>query len=975
MEASKVKPLGSISRDDVRHTLHTHFHSSKPTPRPSTGGGASASTASRKRVFSFVQVQKPKSSAAETKRLFGHGPNASKYFVLCVTIQDSSAAAQLELHYVQLLSNLSVDVRSAWNLSGLDTIEHNGIGPEKTRGAFALFFSGEVTSWQWLVDARESATAMHEFLWSVCALVVQNNISLPRLVRLNVEELHETATQLSLQKAYDLDVDLVRSVADMKENGALEEDPAVGDETGGKFVDNNAGVDVSGLRLSSPESNEALSLLNDVDWSEVQLLAVEGDLRKKLHTLEDENIAFLLSLDGEASVSPSPVVGSNGKASAKGTSVDKILEAIDAVQQRVSMIQDWTNESDESLGQTSSSMQHFEALNNQLEMHFKNSVSLEEVLARLMARVEIHQQHMQVFTSPVEVFPGEVGGSSTGVIHDRGGDVGRDISVTERMRTTVAAVAAMDQAITSTQEFPAKEMVAFRTRGDELSKLATAFGEKLCTSFDVFLQRKVKQWANARGGNPSSMPPGESRFNRVKTAFDGSDEEMNWGFTNESLHTVLGDYQSLFAHANSLDPRILVALRQTYSKQLAGVYNAHAQSLFRCLKDKLPRTSKHHFHKPTSLQSRGIHLSSSHFSVGDTMCASPLMQQALDHLTPLVLSEQRLVARLFFPSTTDRANSSGGKHELEDLTLTMESIFEKLLKRMNEFGEAAGLRNILDALSLVVLVNGNLEEYRQQSAFLYNVMVSFQLQMKRMLIKFTEEQETWISAQSADTKMAGVLAPAKKIVNMIARMEESVCGKTDDSTLMSIYNMMLPATMQWVDKVAESRPKYASLTRLENYLFLSDNLKAINGSKELPLAQYATEAHDRYTENLQRYVASVWEYAFKQLVPLMASIESLMTTVPASEIQYHSPRQEVRRVLDSTASTFEKSVRIMHDRMKKHFRENPKMLPSVWKQLIAYGSSRVAVYALVAGDCYQLRFEPSPERGLEVLEKFAFTSS
>ncbi|KAL4174322.1 hypothetical protein KRP22_006260 [Phytophthora ramorum] len=361
MEASKVKPLGSISRDDVRHTLHTHFYSSKLTPRPSTGGGASASTASRKRVFSFVQVQKPKSSAAETKRLFGHGPNASKYFVLCVTIQDSSAAAQLELHYVQLLSNLSVDVRSSWNLSGLDTIEHNGIGPEKTRGAFALFFSGEVTSWQWLVDARESATAMHEFLWSVCALVVQNNISLPRLVRLNVEELHETATQLSLQKAYDLDVDLVRSVADMKENGALEEDPA--------------------------------------------LLAVEGDLRKKLHTLEDENIAFLLSLDGEALVSPSPVVASNGKASAKGTSVDKILEAIDAVQQRVSMIQDWTNESDESLGQTSSSMQHFEALNNQLEMHFKNSVSLEEVLARLMARVEIHQQHMQVFTSPVEVFP------------------------------------------------------------------------------------------------------------------------------------------------------------------------------------------------------------------------------------------------------------------------------------------------------------------------------------------------------------------------------------------------------------------------------------------------------------------------------------------------------------------------------------------------------------------------------------------
>ncbi|KAJ8578538.1 hypothetical protein ON010_g658 [Phytophthora cinnamomi] len=288
------------------------------------------------------------------------------------------------------------------------------------------------------------------------------------------------------------------------------------------------------------------------------------------------------------------------------------------------------------------------------------------------------------------------------------------------------------------------------------------------------------------------------------------------------------------------------------------------------------------------------------------MCAAPLMQQALDHLTPLVTSEQRFIARLFFP---DRGNSAGGKHELEELTVMMENVFEKLLRRMNEFGEAAGLRNILDALALVVLVNGKLEEFRQQSAFLYNVMVSFQLQMKRMLIKFTEEQEAWISAHNVDTKMAGVLAPTKKIVNMIARMEESVAGKSSDSTLVSIYNMIVPATMQWLDKVSESRPKYAALTRLENYLFLSDNLKAINASKDLPLAQYADEAHERYTENLQLYVASVWEYAFKQLVPLIASIESLMATVPASEIQYHSPRQEVRRVLDATANTVRMKLR------------------------------------------------------------------
>lgn len=522
----------------------------------------------------------------------------------------------------------------------------------------------------------------------------------------------------------------------MKKNRSLEEDHAAGEEAVSrkKAADNNASIDVSGLRLASPESDEALRLLNDVNWSETELCTVEGDLHKKLRALEDENIAFLLSLDGDTSVARS------GNNTSKSTSVDKILEAIDRVQHRITLIQDWTNGADESLGQTSSSMQHFEALNNQLEMHFKNSVSLEEVLAKLMEQVEIPRELMRIFMSPMDVFPGEVGGSTTAVTNDRGGDVGRDVGVAERTRTAIAAIVAMNQAIKSTQEFPASEMIAFRARGDELSKLASGFGEKLCASFDAFLQRKIKQCASSRGSGSDSSRGRDRR--EPSSVLSGSDE-MNWSFTNETLHNVLIDYQSLFAHVNSLDPRILVALRQRYSKQLAGIYNDHMQSLFRCLRDKLPRTSKHHFHKPTAIQSRGIHFSSSHFSVDVTMCASPLMQQAVDHLTPLIMNEQRLVARLFFPTTSDKTNCAGGKHELEDLTLMMEGVFEKLLKRMNEFGETAGIRNILDALALVVLVNGKLEEYREKSAFLYDVMVSFQLQMKRMLIKFTEEQVRW----------------------------------------------------------------------------------------------------------------------------------------------------------------------------------------------------------------------------------------
>lgn len=49
---------------------------------------------------------------------------------------------------------------------------------------------------------------------------------------------------------------------------------------------------------------------------------------------------------------------------------------------------------------------------------------------------------------------------------------------------------------------------------------------------------------------------------------------------------------------------------------------------------------------------------------------------------------------------------------------------------------------------------------------------------------------------------------------MISRLEESVCGKTDDSTLASIYHRILPATLQWLERISDVKPKYRSLTRL-----------------------------------------------------------------------------------------------------------------------------------------------------------------
>ncbi|KAF1318035.1 Exocyst protein sec3, partial [Globisporangium splendens] len=1057
MEAARVKPahLSSISREDIRNTLHTHFHSQALTKRQAASRGANSdssstssvnqSTGGRKRVFSFVQVQKKKVSLT-SKRIFGHGgplgSTASKYYILCVMVQDTGLPSSQQLHYLQLLSTFQVGVRQSWDIGRLDAIENNGLTSEKKRGSFALHFEGEDIPWQWFVADSESKFAMQEFLWSLCALSVDKKKILPRLVRIDTDELSEVAIHLNLQKKYNIDVDLLDHVASMKKANSDPDDP-----TGSSSDNQTDGYDpklggrtpgtasggASNLRLTSAENDDAVALLAAINWNDVHLGSIEDDLKKKLRVLEDENITFLLSFEGESQASSaqsSSISNPGSKGSTKAadstasssggqkTSVDKIIDAIDGVLKHIELMQTWTNESDDFLAQTSMNMMHFESLNNQLEVHFKNSVALQETLEQMMALVEIPREQMSILLKPLSVFPDEAapGNASS---NSSGDAVVSQRDRNARMQSTIATITRIDEAIKSTKVFPASDMNAFRTRGEELSKLARGFCDKLCVSFDEFLLRKVKQWlwssrtTSVTGGSGSSPTKSKvsgfsrdnreasssvrstaetSRVGRAITSFEGGDiKEMNWTFTNEPFHDEVIEYQPLFAHLQSLDPRAMTNLRQVYAKNLALVYNPHVQSLFRCLKDKLPKSSKHHFAKLQALQSWSFHLSSP--QLGDALGASPLMQQTLDHVVSIVLREQRLLSTLFFPDHRE----DNGEGEPEELALMMENIFEKLLKRMNDFGEAASARNILDALGLVVLINGHLDGYHKQSEFLFNVMVSFQLQMKRLLIKFTEDQETWINNHNTDTRMAGVLSPILKTLVMIGRLEESVCGKTDDSTLASIYHRILPATLQWLEKVSDYKPKYRSLTRLENFLYISEKLTAINASKDLPLGQYAAQAHAKHVENLELYVAYIWEYEFKQLVPMFNNVEELLKTLPAQEIQYHAPRQEVRKILEATGPTvrppplvllessddmlifvhivfyfhdqFEKSAKSMHDRMKKHFSNNLKLLPTVWKSLVEYAKTRLTAYEKIAADCYQLRMEPSPQRGAELLSR------
>jgi hypothetical protein len=173
--------MANISRNDIRNTLHTYFHSqatkqSKQAPLINKTSLAIG----RKKVYSFVQVQKTK-SAQSSKRIFG-GSNSSlsKSYILCVCVQEATTTQDTnvfaQLHYLQYLSNFTVDVRESWDIGKLDVIENNGLSSEKKRGSFGLTFEGDDITWEWLVDDTECKFAMQEFIWSLAALCVERKV-------------------------------------------------------------------------------------------------------------------------------------------------------------------------------------------------------------------------------------------------------------------------------------------------------------------------------------------------------------------------------------------------------------------------------------------------------------------------------------------------------------------------------------------------------------------------------------------------------------------------------------------------------------------------------------------------------------------------------------------------------------------------------------------------------------------------------
>ncbi|OQS05018.1 hypothetical protein THRCLA_02800, partial [Thraustotheca clavata] len=956
-----------VSKEDIQHTLHAHFQANKAKD--------DKTKFIRKHVVSFVQVKTLNTSSS--KRMFGSFGN-SKCKLLCLTMHDMIENGQArilgQLHYVNFQANYTIDCRKTWSLNDLKSIENClDDGNNHPQGSFRLRFE-DIKDFneplQWIVHANESTTAMKEFIWTLFALYVDIKGALPEST-FNLQDLSDIAMELKLQSKYNLEF----NVAAFQQSPLIEqagECKTSNENTTAKSPEHEENLSTT----LSVEYGDAIALLGNINWYEQSVDSIEQEWAEHLKALEVENIEFLLAfqdkLDHQA--------------------MESIINSIDGVLREVKMAEKWTEDAETTLGNTAANMSQFENLNSQMEIHFKNSVALEAALSAIIESVDISHDLMSCLLKPVAIFPSDKQTEE----NPRTSPALTTQLFVANLPLIVKAIKRLDAAIKSIETYPAKQMTAFRSKKDELITLGNNFSEKLAISFDQYLQSRVKALVQDMAKNHrrsvssadiisprksmhmfgrereiSTSTVKDERTRGPSTTSSSVNEEVDWHFRNDSLHRELNQYKEL---CSSISGRSTTHMRDIYVKHVSQIYGPHIQAVFRSLKEKIPK-SKHNNASglPSKTSGWNINLSFSHATETTTTTTNPsiLLQQGLQHVFPLCLTEQAFSCEMFF--NLESENTRKVKSDPPELTNMMEVLFEKLLKRLIEFAEAGVHANIMEALSMIVASQQSLASLESKSDFITNTMLNFQLHLKRVFSKYIEEQETWLANMHPDTRLVGVLSPVQKMMNLIARLEDAGSGNHDEAILSPIYERLVVGLFDWLEKAAASKPKYKHLVRLENYHFMHEKFTALclHGGNSSVIQVYTDRVYEAYTKNLRAYAIWLWECECEKYITLFHSIENLLKTIPVQEVQFHISKQEVRKVVDANNQHLEKAIKHIGDRLKKHLSHTSAMISVVSQSLQNVVMQQQEHFTSIATSCYDMTIEPSKEHAVKVISQVA----
>ena len=216
---------------------------------------------------------------------------------------------------------------------------------------------------------------------------------------------------------------------------------------------------------------------------------------------------------------------------------------------------------------------------------------------------------------------------------------------------------------------------------------------------------------------------------------------------------------------------------------------------------------------------------------------------------------------------------------------------------------------------------------------------------------------------ACNTRQAGILIPVTNIMNMIETMS-NYCASTRENRFNEFTIDCLAKFIQWLDGMANTKPKYYNIVMVENLKYIISRLDIQELWNEW--IEKKNELNQQYQVNVKKYVQYIFEYQFPKYTEYMQGIKISIKGNTSLEGKYTSKSFE--NLVSSTFSSFAKSCKKMKDRMKKHLKSSESINEEIWGELETYIKNEYQILETIVEKYYSdLVLSPTKE---EIIEKF-----
>eukprot|EP00270_Netrium_digitus_P018877 TRINITY_DN726_c0_g1_i1.p1 TRINITY_DN726_c0_g1~~TRINITY_DN726_c0_g1_i1.p1 ORF type:complete len:898 (-),score=306.71 TRINITY_DN726_c0_g1_i1:217-2910(-) len=800
----------------------------------------------------------------------------SKPRILAVSVKRTQPTAKLRvrIHVLkhQQQQQQGLEMVKSYKLSALTSIEL--FSSDSTGRSFVMVFD----------DKKDNAQPQ----WTARTIDDRNQL-LVCLLRLSRENLGKTPKVTG--------IDMVEMALWAKSHAKqlpLSAPPAVVGASGDKGMKEEVGVFVEEEESSLMQDTQLVSKGEEEDMEALlgtyvigidEAEAFSERLKRELAALEAANVHAILESE---------------------TLVEEVIDRLDAAMEKVNDMDEWLTVFSLKLRHMREDMETIEARNNMLEVQAVNNKALMQELDKLLESLNVPSQLASTLSS--------------GSFDEHG--------LPQMMEAADWLAGALHGLEPPHLDYAYINMQAVREKKAEMERLKATFVRRATDYLRSFFSLVVDNILTDKKSQLKGTP---------------DHKELHWKFRT---------YARLLTRLKSLDENAIKALRKAYSMAVNNLLRRETREFATELRSTA--RVKGSANVPAFLEQSGsINPYNNPFPPpADTVGVSDAYGKLLRVFLPLFAEEYLFFANFLCfdvgmnggddeeEEKEDGDAAIGEGHDVKGVD-TSSAEYEILLTCTNElfegvqedFNQVIEWGYKIDPMRCITLI-GQTEAWIQQqeesgSQFSRNLLRDLHTKLRQLFSKFVEEANSQIEKSDKGARQMSVLSFIPRFALVAERMEALVHNNFRDMVDVA-YNKLVTTMFNMLERVANSEPKLADAMKLENYAAFQNSTYDL--ANTLPtLRSFYQRASDAYEQACTNYIESVIIAQFGQLFEYSQKIKELLVTIETEEIPFQIgfSKQDVRKVLKTQLAGADRSLQLMHQRLKKNL-TSLDLLPSLW---------------------------------------------